>query len=85
MQSSYILDSIIIQNSIPSAEKKTAFNNPFRSDYNSNSNFNNPFRSASKNTANENINPNLVDPGLRKTISMQVAGPVIFFPFLLRF
>jgi len=53
-------------------ERKTSFNNPFKLDYNANSNFNNPFRS----TSNENTNPNFAaDLNLRKTVSMQVSEP----------
>lgn len=58
----------------PKMERKTSFNNPFRTDYTPNSNFNNPFRpkgspmeitkNASSpnmnNNANENINPNVL-------------------------
>lgn len=37
-------------------ERKTSFNNPFRTDYTPNQNFNNPFRTS----VNENMNPNVL-------------------------
>ena len=67
-------------------ERKTSFNNPFRTDYAPNSNFNNPFRSndvpidlanksstssVNSNNVNENMNPNVISVQVNNELNLE--------------